>query len=214
MFSKKVRVPRDRRRARHGREGLVPQRRRANEQPWLPNGLLPLDTWTSRSVHPASARPARPVGQVTVVTSPRSSSAAGPTGSLPPSSSRPRRARRDRARGRDTIGGGTRSSEYIVPGLLHDHCSASHPMASRRRLRTELDLERTACTGGPPRSSARTRSTTARPACCTARSTETDAGLGADGQPLAPGVRADRRTLRRPVRRRIRSRSCGCRAIR
>lgn len=29
----------------------------------------------------------------------------------------------------DTIGGGTRSSEYLVPGLLHDHCSAAHPMA-------------------------------------------------------------------------------------
>ena len=29
----------------------------------------------------------------------------------------------------ETIGGGTRSSEYLVPGLVHDHCSASHPMA-------------------------------------------------------------------------------------
>ena len=29
----------------------------------------------------------------------------------------------------DTIGGGTRSSEYLMPGLLHDHCSAAHPMA-------------------------------------------------------------------------------------
>ncbi|WP_280298663.1 phytoene desaturase family protein [Nocardia neocaledoniensis] len=29
----------------------------------------------------------------------------------------------------DTIGGGTRSGEAIVPGLLHDHCSAIHPMA-------------------------------------------------------------------------------------
>ncbi len=29
----------------------------------------------------------------------------------------------------DTIGGGTRTSEYLVPGLLHDHCSAAHPMA-------------------------------------------------------------------------------------
>lgn len=28
-----------------------------------------------------------------------------------------------------TIGGGTRSSEYLAPGLLHDHCSAAHPMA-------------------------------------------------------------------------------------
>ncbi len=29
----------------------------------------------------------------------------------------------------DEIGGGTRTSEAIVPGLLHDHCSAIHPMA-------------------------------------------------------------------------------------
>jgi phytoene dehydrogenase-like protein len=31
---------------------------------------------------------------------------------------------------RDTIGGGARSSEMIVPGLLHDHCSAVHPIAA------------------------------------------------------------------------------------
>ena len=29
----------------------------------------------------------------------------------------------------DEIGGGTRTSEAIMPGLLHDHCSAIHPMA-------------------------------------------------------------------------------------
>jgi len=29
----------------------------------------------------------------------------------------------------DEIGGGTRSSEAIIPGLIHDHCSAIHPMA-------------------------------------------------------------------------------------
>lgn len=28
-----------------------------------------------------------------------------------------------------TVGGGTRTSELTVPGLLHDHCSAIHPMA-------------------------------------------------------------------------------------
>ena len=30
----------------------------------------------------------------------------------------------------DTIGGGTRTSELTVPGVLHDHCSAFHPMAA------------------------------------------------------------------------------------
>ena len=40
----------------------------------------------------------------------------------------------------DTIGGGTRSSEYLVPGLLHDHCSAAHPMAVASPLFKELQL--------------------------------------------------------------------------
>ncbi|MAT04121.1 MAG: FAD-dependent oxidoreductase [Acidimicrobiaceae bacterium] len=40
----------------------------------------------------------------------------------------------------DTIGGGTRSSEYLVPGLLHDHCSAAHPMAISSPIFRELDL--------------------------------------------------------------------------
>jgi phytoene dehydrogenase-like protein len=40
----------------------------------------------------------------------------------------------------DTIGGGTRSSEYLVPGLLHDHCSAAHPMAVASPLFRELQL--------------------------------------------------------------------------
>lgn len=30
----------------------------------------------------------------------------------------------------DTIGGGVRSSSAIVPGLVHDHCSAFHPLAT------------------------------------------------------------------------------------
>ncbi len=40
----------------------------------------------------------------------------------------------------DTIGGGTRSSEYLVPGLVHDHCSAAHPMAVASPLFRELRL--------------------------------------------------------------------------
>ena len=42
----------------------------------------------------------------------------------------------------DEIGGGTRSSEAIVPGLLHDHCSAFHPMAVGSAFLTGLGLER------------------------------------------------------------------------
>lgn len=42
----------------------------------------------------------------------------------------------------ERIGGGTRSSEAIVPGLLHDHCSAIHPMAVGSPFLTSLGLDR------------------------------------------------------------------------
>ena len=42
----------------------------------------------------------------------------------------------------DEIGGGTRSSEAILPGLLHDHCSAFHPMAVGSTFLNSLGLER------------------------------------------------------------------------
>jgi phytoene dehydrogenase-like protein len=42
----------------------------------------------------------------------------------------------------DTIGGGTRTSELTVPGLLHDHCSAVHPMAVGSPFLRKLKLER------------------------------------------------------------------------
>jgi phytoene dehydrogenase-like protein len=39
-----------------------------------------------------------------------------------------------------TIGGGTRSSELTLPGLLHDHCSAVHPMGAASPAFASLDL--------------------------------------------------------------------------
>jgi len=42
----------------------------------------------------------------------------------------------------DEIGGGTRSSEAILPGLLHDHCSAIHPMAVGSPFLSGLGLDR------------------------------------------------------------------------
>ena len=42
----------------------------------------------------------------------------------------------------DEIGGGTRSGEAIVAGLLHDHCSAIHPMAVGSTFLNSLGLER------------------------------------------------------------------------
>lgn len=42
----------------------------------------------------------------------------------------------------DEIGGGVRSGEAIVPGLVHDHCAAIHPMAVGSAFLAELDLAR------------------------------------------------------------------------
>jgi phytoene dehydrogenase-like protein len=42
----------------------------------------------------------------------------------------------------DEVGGGTRSGEAILPGLLHDHCSAFHPMAVGSPFLAGLELER------------------------------------------------------------------------
>lgn len=42
----------------------------------------------------------------------------------------------------ERIGGGARSSELTVPGLIHDECSATHPMAVGSPFLTSLDLEK------------------------------------------------------------------------
>ncbi|MDT5010083.1 MAG: hypothetical protein QOH57_1700 [Mycobacterium sp.] len=42
----------------------------------------------------------------------------------------------------DEIGGGTRTGEAIIPGLLHDHCSAIHPMAVGSEFLAGLGLDR------------------------------------------------------------------------
>ncbi|MET4613147.1 phytoene dehydrogenase-like protein [Rhodococcus sp. PvR044] len=42
----------------------------------------------------------------------------------------------------DTIGGGTRSGELTVPGLIHDHCSAFHPMGVGSPYLATLGLEK------------------------------------------------------------------------
>ena len=41
----------------------------------------------------------------------------------------------------DRIGGGTRSSELTVPGVVHDHCSAFHPMGVGSPFLSALGLE-------------------------------------------------------------------------
>ncbi|RCW41018.1 phytoene dehydrogenase-like protein [Halopolyspora algeriensis] len=41
----------------------------------------------------------------------------------------------------DTIGGGTRSSELTLPGLLHDECSGFHPLAVDTPFSRQYDLQ-------------------------------------------------------------------------
>ncbi|MGE2813595.1 phytoene desaturase family protein [Mycobacterium heidelbergense] len=43
---------------------------------------------------------------------------------------------------RDTIGGGARSGELTLPGVIHDHCSAFHPLAVGSPFWKEIDLPR------------------------------------------------------------------------
>lgn len=43
---------------------------------------------------------------------------------------------------RDTIGGGARSGELTVPGVIHDHCSAFHPLGVGSPFWKEIDLPR------------------------------------------------------------------------
>src|ERR1700754_3822302 len=40
----------------------------------------------------------------------------------------------------DTLGGGTRSSELTRPGLIHDECSAAHPLALDTPFSRRFDL--------------------------------------------------------------------------
>src|SRR4029453_8343627 len=42
----------------------------------------------------------------------------------------------------DRIGGGTRSGELTLPGLLHDECSAFHPTGVASPFLRSLDLQR------------------------------------------------------------------------
>ena len=142
----------------------------ANEQPWLPNGPIPHTvTWTLPGLRGAGRRLSRQRRprvssrrrQASDIVSSAIVVGSGPNGLA--AAARLARAGLDVTvlEASDTIGGGTRSSEMIVPGLVHDHCSAFHPIAAAspfldragpRRGRPHL-----AATGGRLRPSARRR---------------------------------------------------------
>ncbi|MGH3616373.1 MAG: phytoene desaturase family protein [Pseudonocardia sp.] len=83
----------------------------------------------------------------------------------------------------DTIGGGTRTSELTVPGVLHDHCSAAHPFGPGSPFLRTLGLERHGLRWAYPDVDL-AHPMDAGPAGVMVRSLEdTVAGLGADGAP-------------------------------
>ena len=68
----------------------------------------------------------------------------------------------------------------IVPGLVHDHCSAFHPIAAASPFLAELDLAvGRASRGCSRRWTVPIRSTTVRPACCVDRSSGPPTAWGA-----------------------------------
>ncbi len=89
--------------------------------------------WANRHVMSAPSRSRRPVSSAIVVGS-------GPNGLA--AAARLARAGLEVTvlEASSSIGGGTRSSEMIVPGLLHDHCSAFHPIAAASPFLRELNL--------------------------------------------------------------------------
>lgn len=113
-------------------------------QPWLPNGPIP--TQVIWAAHEAPAAPAQPQWAGLQPRGPRVSTAmvvgAGPNGLAAAITLARTGVQVTVAEADDDIGGGTRSSEAIQPGLIHDHCSAIHPMAVGSPFLRELDLDR------------------------------------------------------------------------
>ncbi|WP_377271706.1 phytoene desaturase family protein [Peterkaempfera sp. SMS 1(5)a] len=81
----------------------------------------------------------------------------------------------------EEIGGGARSSELTVPGVLHDHCSAVHPMAVASPFLRTLGLERYGLEWAWPEVDLAHPLDSGRAAVLVRSIERTAAGLGADG---------------------------------
>ncbi|MGW2816721.1 phytoene desaturase family protein [Streptomyces sp. NPDC001415] len=81
----------------------------------------------------------------------------------------------------DTIGGGTRTSELTLPGLLHDHCAAVHPMAVASPFLRSLGLERHGLEWRRPEIDLAHPLDDSPPAVLRRSLGQTVSGLGADG---------------------------------
>jgi phytoene dehydrogenase-like protein len=82
----------------------------------------------------------------------------------------------------ETIGGGTRSGELTVPGLVHDLCSATHPMAAASPFLRSLGLERHGLEWRLPEVDLAHPLDDGRAGVLVRSVEETAAGLGADGR--------------------------------
>lgn len=106
----------------------------------------------------------------------------------------------------ETIGGGTRTSELTLPGLLHDHCSAVHPMGVASPFMRAAGLTGYGVEWCHPEVALAHPVGEGRAGALYADLTRTAAGLGADGrawqrlfEPLATGFDALAEDLMRPI---------------
>jgi phytoene dehydrogenase-like protein len=81
----------------------------------------------------------------------------------------------------ETIGGGTRSAELTLPGLIHDVCSAGHPMAIGSPALAALEIERRGFEWALPEVDVSHPLDGGEGAAIVRSIEETAAGLGADG---------------------------------
>ena len=111
------------------------------EQPWLPNGPIPTEvSWSLPGTEPAARKirtTGRSAGMSTAIVV-----GGGPNGLAAAISLAAEGVSVTVLEAADEVGGGTRSSEAIIPGLLHDHCSAIHPMAVGSQFFSRFDLQR------------------------------------------------------------------------
>ncbi|OBI03820.1 FAD-dependent oxidoreductase [Mycobacterium sp. E2462] len=105
-----------------------------------------------------------------------------------------------------TIGGGARSGELTVPGVIHDHCSAFHPLAVGSPFWAEIDLPRYGLTWKWPEVDCAHPLDDGTAGVLYHSLEETAAGLGPDGArwrravgDLASGFDALSQDLLRPV---------------
>ena len=106
----------------------------------------------------------------------------------------------------ETIGGGARSGELTVPGVIHDHCSAAHPMGVGSRFYQEIDLGRYGVTWKWPEIDCAHPLDDGTAGVLYQSIEKTIAGLGSDGRrwrlavsDLAAGFDELSRDLMRPV---------------